>query len=82
VRPISRPPGRPAADAPEAGPAHDLLDHAQQIAAIAVGHDDQGCAGGLGQRERAAGHRLGAGEQDGQGAVVEAAQDQDLAAGQ
>ena len=58
----------------------DLLDHAQQVAAIAVGHGQQGGAGILSQSEAATHQGLGARQQLGQGGLIQAAQDHDLAA--
>ena len=58
----------------------DLLDHAQQVAAVAVGHGQQGGAGILSQSEAATHQGLGARQQLGQGGLIQAAQDHDLAA--
>ena len=58
----------------------DLLNHAQQVATVAVGHGQQGGAGLLGQDQAAARQGLGARQQLGQGGLVQAAQDHDLAA--
>ena len=60
----------------------DLLNHAQQVAAVAVGHGQQGGAGILSQGEAATRQGLGARQQLGQGGLVQAAQDHDLAARQ
>ena len=60
----------------------DLLNHAQQVATVAVGHGQQGGAGILSQSEAATHQGLGARQQLGQGGLVQAAQDHDLAARQ
>ena len=60
----------------------ELLDHAQQVASVAVGHGDQRGASALGERQPPAGESLRALEELGQADVVEAVQDEDLAARQ
>ena len=73
ARPVRRPAARVLG-------GEDLLDHAQQVAAVAIGHGYQGGAGILGQGEVAASQGLGARQQLGQGSIVQAAQDHHLAA--
>ena len=73
ARPVRRPASRVLG-------GEDLLDYAQQVAAVAIGHGQQGGAGILGQGEVAAGQGLGARQQLGQGGIVKAAQDHHLAA--
>ena len=60
----------------------DLLDHAQQVAAITVSHGQQDGTSLLGQGEATARQGLGARQQFAQGGLVQAAQNHDLAARQ
>ena len=60
----------------------EALRQRQHEAAVAVGHDQQRLARGGRQRQRAALQRFGAGQELGQGGVVQPAQHEHLAAGQ
>lgn len=60
----------------------DLLNHVQQIPAATVGHRSQRLAGLIGQRERPADKFFGASDEGVERRIIEAFQNEDLAAGQ
>jgi len=59
-----------------------LFDHVQQVTAVAIRHRDQRLPGLVGQRQWLTEERFGAAREGAERGVVEALQDEDLAAGQ
>lgn len=64
------------------GEGVELFGHVEEVAAVAVGHGDQGVAGVVVQGQSVAGEVLGAVEERGQRGFVEALEDEDLGPGQ
>ena len=64
------------------GEGLELFGHVEQVAAVAVGHGDQGAAGVVVQRQGVAREVFGAVEECGQCGFVEAFEDEDLGAGE
>jgi hypothetical protein len=60
----------------------ELFGHVEEVAAVAVGHGDQGAAGVVVQGQPVADEVFGTVEECGQGGFVEAFEDEDLGAGE